>query len=172
MSKYNIMKIKSELMLPYDIIDIRKGTLYDGDVIEFKMRLCKIPQEQTKESIQMGGVDASFNIVLKTTNIKANIVVDTTVGNMYEFYKELLLAYEKLNGKAILKNYGNSRCNLVVTFNKYGHCNVNGFINDVSLNGINVNIDIDQSYCYQWLNNFKIVFNELERIQGDDNFLY
>ena len=170
MSKYNIKEIKSELILPYDIINIRKGTLYDGNIIEFKIRLCEIPQNQTKESIKMGGVDASFDIVLETTNIKANIVVDITVGNMYEFYKDLLNAYEKLNGKAILKNYENSRCNLVVTFNEKGYCNVNGFVNDISLNGVNVNIDIDQSYCYEWLENFKTVFKELERIQGDDKY--
>ena len=56
MSKYNIMEIKSKLTLPYDIINIRKGTLYDGNIIEFKIRLCEIPQNQTKESIKMGGV--------------------------------------------------------------------------------------------------------------------
>ena len=172
MSKYNIIKINSELNLPYDIINIKKGALYDGNIIEFKIRLCEIPQNQTKESIEYGGVNAMFDMLLETANIKANIVIDTTVGNMYEFYKELLIAYEKLNGKAILKNYGDSRCNLVVTFNRNGHCNVNGYINDISLNGVNVNIDIDQSYCYQWINKFKIVFGELERIQGDNKFLY
>ena len=83
MSKYNIMEIKSKLTLPYDIINIRKGTLYDGNIIEFKIRLCEIPQNQTKESIK---------------------------------------------------------------------------------------IDIDQSYCYEWLENFKTVFKELERIQGDDKY--
>lgn len=166
------MNGKYELVLPYDIIEITKGTLYDGDKIAFKMRLYEIPIDQTMESLKFGGVNANFDIIYETRNIKANIVIDTTVGNMYDFYQQLMEAYEKLNGKAILKNYGSSRCNLTVTLSKNGHCNVNGYINDISLNGVNINIDIDQSYCYQWINNFKVIFNELGRIQGDKKFLY
>ena len=37
---------------------------------------------------------------------------------------------------------------------------------------IKANIVIDQSYCYQWINNFKVIFNELGRIQGDEKILY
>ena len=37
------MNGKCELVLPYDIIEITKGTLYDGDEIAFKMRLYEIP---------------------------------------------------------------------------------------------------------------------------------
>lgn len=172
MNKYSITEIKSELSLPYDIIEINKGNWHEGNVIEFKIRLYEIPQNQTEESIKYGGIDANFDMVLNTGNIKANIFIDTTVGNMYKFYKELSTSFEKLDGKAVLKNYGNSRCNLVVKFSKNGHCNVSGFVNDESLNGVNVDIDIDQSYCYQWLKNFKMVFDELERIQGDGKFVY
>ena len=103
------MNGKYELVLPYDIIEITKGTLYDGDKIAFKMRLYEIPIDQTMESLKFGWVNANFDIIYETRNIKANIVIDTTVGDMYEFYKQLLEAYEKLDRKAILKNYGNSR---------------------------------------------------------------
>ena len=37
------MNGKCELVLPYDIIETTKGTLYDGDKIAFKMRLYEIP---------------------------------------------------------------------------------------------------------------------------------
>lgn len=171
-NNYNNIEIKSHIKLPYNIIKIRKGSLYEGSIVDFKIRLYDIPNNQTEESIKFGGVVANFDMILETTNINANILVDTTVGNMYEFYRQLKNAYENLNGKAVLKNYGDSRCNLEVTFSQDGSCNIRGYINDKCLNGININIDIDQSYCYEWFDNFKTVFKELERIQGDDKFLY
>ena len=82
MNKYSITEIKSELSLPYDIIEINKGNWHEGNVIEFKIRLYEIPQNQTEESIKYGGIDANFDMVLNTGNIKANIFIDITVGKM------------------------------------------------------------------------------------------
>ena len=78
--------------------------------IRYKLNnLYNIQEYIEEDNSKFDGVNANFDVIYETRNIKANIVIDTTVGDMYEFYKQLLEAYEKLDRKAILKNYGNSR---------------------------------------------------------------
>ena len=101
-----------------------------------------------------------------------------TIGNLYYFYIELENVYECLPGiepVAVLKNYGETlnRTNMTFTFDKLGHCNVNGCFKNASdgyNSGIIFELQIDMSYIYDILTSLEIFFDELKRIQGHSNF--
>lgn len=177
MSYYTI-EIKMDLKLPYKLIHIHQnlGDKFLSSIFEFRMRC--IDENQTQESVKYGGITASFDVILDSPSIKANIISKVTVGNVYKFYQELKQAYEKLEGSAELKEYGSEpRTNIKIAFERSGKCSINGYIKDAdymvdlkAYRGIDINIVCDQSYFNDVLRNFEILFEELNKIQGNSNF--
>lgn len=179
MSYHNI-DVNTDLQIPYKLIHIHQnlGDKFMNSTFEFRIRC--LDGNQTEESIKYGGITASFDVILDSSSIKASIVSKVTVGNVYKFYKELKQAYEKLEGNAELKEYGaEPRTNITVTFEKNGKCSIKGYIREVdymidlgAYRGIDINIICDQSYFNDALWNFKVLFEELAKIQGVSNFQY
>ena len=128
MSYHNI-EIKTDLKVPYKLIHIHQnlGDKFLSSTFEFRIRC--IDENQTEESVKYGGITASFDVILDSPSIKANIISSVTVGNVYKFYQELKQAYEKLEGSAELKEYGSEpRTNIKITFEKNGRCSIKGYI--------------------------------------------
>ena len=177
MSYHNI-EIKTDLKVPYKLIYINQnlGDKLLNSIFEFRMKC--IDKNQTEESVKHGGITASFDVILDSPNIKANIISKVTVGNVYKFYQELKQAYEKLEGSAELKEYGSKpRTNIKITFEKNGRCSIKGYIKEAdymidlkAYRGIDLNIVCDQSYFNDALGNFETLFEELSKIQGNSKF--
>lgn len=157
--------------LPYKLIDINTG----GE--HFVLQFNSLDDNQTEQSIKTGGLTGKFGIIYQAGGIDCNFECDITVGNVYEFYVSLDDAWDILFGKnavAVLKNYGTlDRTNLTVSFDKRGHCLVDGFFknkNNQYKSGISFSFEIDQTYITDILNSMKTFFTELIRVQGHKVF--
>lgn len=163
--------IESTIKLPYNVIDLDTGN--EHFILQFYSF-----DDQSDHSIKIGGVTGKFSIKYQSKGINCNFRCDTTVGNVYVFYMALDNAYDILSGKnavAILKNYGETlkSTELVFTFDKFGHCIVDGNFKNKDnqyKNGINFSFELDQIYITDILNSMEIFFQELRRIQGHGNF--
>ena len=167
-----IHKIESTIELPYNVIDIDTGDEH------FILQFDSFDDNQSDYSIKMGGVTGNFSINYYSNSVNCNFKCDITVGNVYLFYVELDNAYDILSGRnavAVLKNYGSlNHSNLMFTFDKRGHCNVDGEFKNKSnqyKNGINFSFELDQTgNITPILNSMEVFFQELRRIQGHSNF--
>ena len=168
---FKTIEIDSTLELPYKLIDIRDGRKYL--IFSFKC----FDDDQTEYSIQAGGVTGKFEVIYKCCGIDSQFECDITIGNLYDFYIELKNVYECLpcnEPVAILKNYGEilNRTNMTFTFDKLGHCNVNGYFKN-KYDGYDSGIMFEfknDIYIYGILNSLEKFFDELKRIQGHGNF--
>lgn len=169
---YKEIEIISELQLPYKLIDINEGE--EQFVFSFK----SFEPKQTEYSIKSGGITGVFEITYKCIGIESQFECDITVGNVYDFYVGLDYAYDIQFGKdtvAVLKNYGDTldRTNLTFTFDKKGHCILNGDFknkNTQCKSGISFEFEIDQTYIPEILRSLENFFSELRRIQGHSVF--
>ena len=169
---FKTIEIESNLEFPYELIHIQDQE--KQFIFSFKC----FDDNQTEHSIQTGGVTGKFEMTYKCRGIESQFECDITIGNLYCFYIELENVYECLPGiepVAVLKNYGETlnRTNMTFTFDKCGHCIVDGcFKNmyDGYNSGIIFEFQIDMSYIYDILNSLEHFFDELKRIQGHGNF--
>lgn len=164
-------KIETTIKTPHCLIDIRTSS--EHFIFQFKEF-----HNLSDYEIKMGGVTGEFGVYYMCKGINSEFNCDITVGNVYDFYVSLKTAYYISLGKnavAILKNYGDilNRSNLKISFDNKGHCLFEGdFKNHYNhfKSGINFAFEVDQTYIPEILNSFKVFFNELKRLQGNDTF--
>lgn len=163
-------EIEKSLQLPYKLIDI------DNCGEHFIFAFKKYDESQDEYSIKLGGITGDFELTYKSLGLECQFECDITVGNVYDFYRELEYAYQaSKNTEAKLKNYGNilNRTFLQFRFDKLGHCILIGnFKNKFTQyrNGVTFEIEIDQTYVAKILSSLKFFFEKLKSIQGHDTF--
>jgi len=151
--------------LPYCAIDISTD---DGKMKLIVTAVNKGPSEFLK----VGGLTADFNIKVVVKGIIADFKCYISVGNLYEFYKELKKCYNNLCGNAVLRDYSGKLTNIYVDFDKIGRCIIRGYIQNgaYSENGIGFCLRCDQSYIAPVINSLGRLFNELAELQGIHEF--
>lgn len=163
-------KIETALELPFSLIDLHVQNE------RFQFQFLQFHEEQTEESIRMGGVTGEFGIVYEGAGMHCAFRCDITVGNVYDFYLALNDAYQALDGRtAVLKNYGDllNRTRLAVRFDRHGHCTLEGMIQNKEnhyRSGVIVSLQTDQTGLSASLRAMRTFFGELQRIQGHSNF--
>lgn len=166
------VEIKSNLELPYMLIDIKEGNE------QFTLYFKSFDEHQSVYSINAGGVTGVFEVAYSCLGMDCRFECDITMGNLYSFYLQLENVYECLPGIvpfATLENYGSlEHTNLTFKFDKLGHVKVNGrFMNKEAHynSGIVFDVSIDAFYNITYIiNSLKYFFEEIKRIQGHSNF--
>ncbi len=160
-----------DVEMPYPLMNICSG----GEHFQF---LCTeiVPEFRTPDAEQPTDFYCKFGVVYEGRGISAQFGCDITAGNVYAFYWALDDAYDGLdtNRTAQLVNYGTlSRTVLTVSFGARGQCDLNGhFLNAESMyqSGIEIHMQLDQSYLLESLCAMKRFFDALSERQGHHNF--
>lgn len=165
--KYKNIKITTGLELPYKII----GLNYNSE--SFCFYFAGFDEGQSDYSVRTGGVTGKFGIELREKDLNTNFICDLTVENVFYFYRDLQKCCETLSGEAVLSDYSAKRTNIAFVFDKFGHCNINGFARNI-YSGFNIalrfKIRSDQSFIPAVLDRLSILFDEIARIQGDKTY--
>jgi len=131
--------------------------------------------EGTAATKQYGILNASFRAYLEVSGISANISCDFTLGNLYDFYKQLKECCEKVTGDAILQDYASSKKTMfkVSFLDKTGHVDIDGmFVHYGTKNMVGFAFQTDQTYISPILHSLKCFFDALAKIQGFYDFPY
>lgn len=171
---YSIIKIESEIELPYKLIDINSLTGGEHFIFSFN----EFDGNQTEYSIERGGVTGKFGIVYQSKGIDCNFKCDVTVGNVHDFYMSLDDAWDIKSGRnasAFLKCYGydSDRTDFTINFDNKGRCFAGGHFKnaeDQYKSGVFFSFETDPIYITDILNSTENFFRELIRIQGHKNF--
>ncbi|MBR1530147.1 MAG: hypothetical protein IJ642_12745 [Oscillospiraceae bacterium] len=128
-------------------------------------------------SIDYNTMYVKFGIIYRSPEVNAKFSCDITIGNVYDFYVSLDMAYDLLDGtetKAVLETYGSlDRTEFSVEFDRKGHCTLKSrFLSREShyQNGINFQMKLDQSYLIDSMKAMSRFFKELSEIQGNSVF--
>ena len=164
--------INSNLEIPYKLIDVQEG----GE--QFTLFFKCFDSDQTKYSVEMGGLTGQFEVTYNCCGISSKFDCDMTIGNLYAFYMQLENAYECLPGidpVAVLENYGSDmRSCMTFTFDKKERVVISGhFMDKVTSykSGIMFEMEIDTFYVIsEILKSLECFFSELKRIQGHNTF--
>ena len=165
---YKNIEIKTELELPYKIIDLK----YNSGT--FCFYFSGFDEGQTDYSVKMGGITGKFGIELHEKDFDTNFICDTTVENVFYFYRDFKKCYETLSSEAVLSDYSNKHTNIAFAFDKFGHCNINGFARNI-YSGLNIalqfKIKTDQSFIPAVLDRISVMFDEFARLQGNTTYI-
>lgn len=153
--------------LPFPLMDIQSS----GEHFQF---LCTeiVPEYRTADAVQPSGFFCKFGIEYAGRGLNACFGCDITAGNVYAFYHALDDLYDGLSpsGTAQLVNYGTlERTSFCVRFDKKGGCVLQGyFLNADSSyqSGIQINMQLDQSYLSDSVCTMQHFFRTLAEVQG------
>ena len=166
------LKVVIFVNLPYDLFSLDLGET------QFVLQFLNF-HEQDDYSIQVGGLSGDFGIFYKDKAFSCRFRCDITVGNLYDFYIALDNAWDILGcregSSAVLSDYSHflKRSRLSVTFDKKGHCSIEGSFKSKESayqSGIFFSFQADQTYISENLNSLDYFLHELAEMQGHRNF--
>ena len=153
--------------MPYPLMDIQSG----GE--HFQLCCTEIvPEYRTPDAEQPTDFCCKFGIRYEGSGLSACFRCDITAGNVQAFYYALDDIFDGLavTRTAQLVNYGTlERTSLSVSFDKRGGCVLKGdFLNADSSyqSGIQINMQLDQSYFLDSLCAMQRFFRTLGEVQG------
>ena len=152
---------------PYTLIDFEKH----GESFSL---FAEGIDEGTAATKAYGIVRADFSISLDVDGINASFNCDFTLGNLFDFYKQLRDCYEKVSSEAVLEDYGQKNTMLRIDFlDRSGHVCIKGtFTKFATQNFIGFTFTTDQTYIKAMVNSLKRFFDELAEIQGFYDFQF
>jgi len=167
---YSNFKDKSGLDLPFTLIHIYSAL---GDPVlysDFKLRCCAIRFPE-KES----GFSIKFDILLSSPNVNACIESLVSVGDVYDFYRNLKTVIRNNSGHAELKEeQKRTRTDLFISYETSGKCSLSGFVHDpdeqvhpAAYRGVNFHLVFEPEMIEKSLAEFKQLFYELEKLTGN-----
>ena len=130
--------------------------------------------EGTAATKQYGIVSAVFRASLDVDGIKANIICDFTLKNLFDFYNQLADCYNKVIGHAVLEDYVKEKTMLRIGFlPRTGHVCIEGkFTKYGSQNMVGFSFTTDQAYIKPMVSSLRCFFDELAQIQGFYDFQF
>jgi len=168
----------SNLEIPFTILHIYRNVGEESLYSDFKLRMCSLALNPAGDPARAVIASAKFDILLSSPNLNANIPCGAAAGDVFDFYRDLRVVYEEGRGRAELREHGrNSLTDISVSLEKNGKYYVRGYARDPDPNvdeeafrGIEFCLVCGKSFISDSLDNFRDLFHELDRIQGDDRF--
>ena len=108
------------------------------------------------ETSVFGGYDTRGKLKIKSTGFSVNSTLWVSIGNIFDFYKELEITQQKLDGIARFNSYENN-LSFEVSYNSLGHVSIVGEFRDKceESNALKFEIKTDQSYLNRSLGKLK-----------------
>ena len=158
---HKTLDLKDTLPLPYNLIEAASGG--------FELDYIGLKEGQNEYSLKYG-VEGKF--LLRIYGLGTEIiseVCDLTVGNVYEFFRELKIMMKDIKGTAVLKEYGERTINISFTAEKRGIVSVRGVYcpKDTGIiDEIKFCFEVEPNVLDNSLKRFKTLFDSLAEIQG------
>lgn len=153
--------LKDTLTLPYTLIEASNKS--------FGLDYIGLTEGQNEYSLSYG-IEGKFLIRIYDLGTEIiSEVCDLTVGNVYEFFRELKAMMKDIKGTAVLKEYGERTINISFTAAKRGIIYVSGVYcpkhTDI-IDEIKFGFEVEPSVLDNSLKRFKTLFDSLAEIQG------
>lgn len=163
-------EFKSTPELPFILIDI--STDDERFILQFK----NFHENQDEHSVRRGGVTGDFEVIYKCPGTETKFECALTAGDLYTFYLELDNVSEGFDDTAVLEHSenGSKLTEIRVTADKKGHFTVYGLVKNKNNNfksGFFFEMVMDSIYLHETFSAFEPFFKELEKIQGNRNFI-